>query len=54
MFINILYLKIIFFFLLSDVIGMDMDILIFILMIIVMSIIAILLDKWGKIIKLLI
>ena len=39
-------------FLLSDVIGLDMDILIFILMVIVMSIIAILLDKWGKVIKL--
>ena len=39
-------------FLLSDVIGLDMDLLIFILMVIVMSIIAILLDKWGKIIKL--
>jgi len=39
-------------FLLSDVIGLDMDILIFILMVIVVSIIAILLDKWGKVIKL--
>ena len=39
-------------FLLSDIIGLDMDLLIFILMVIVMSIIAILLDKWGKVIKL--
>ena len=39
-------------FLLSDVIGLDMNLLIFILLVIVMSIIAILLDKWGKIIKL--
>lgn len=38
--------------LLSDVIGLDMDLLIFIIMVIVMSIIAVLLDKWGKIIKL--
>lgn len=38
-------------FLLSDVVGLDMDILIFIIMVVVMSIIAILLDKWGKIIK---
>ncbi|NHJ21496.1 MAG: hypothetical protein EAX91_11170 [Candidatus Lokiarchaeota archaeon] len=39
-------------FLISDIIGYEMDILIFIIMIIVMSAIAILLDKWGKIIKL--
>jgi len=39
-------------FLLSDIIGLEMDILIFIIMVIVMSVIAILLDKWGKIIKL--
>jgi len=39
-------------FLLNDVIGLDMDLLIFILMVFVMSFIAILLDKWGKIIKL--
>ena len=31
---------------------LEMDILIFIIMVIVMSVIAILLDKWGKIIKL--
>jgi hypothetical protein len=43
---------IVFEFLLSDIIGLDMDILIFIIMVIVMSVIAILLDKWGKIIKL--
>jgi len=39
-------------FLLSDIIGLEMDLLIFIIMVIVMSVIAILLDKWGKIIKL--
>jgi hypothetical protein len=39
-------------FLISDIIGYEKDILIFIIMIIVMSAIAILLDKWGKIIKL--
>ena len=39
-------------FLISDIIGYKIDILIFIIMIIVMSAIAILLDKWGKIIKL--
>ena len=39
-------------FLLNDVIGLDMDILIFIIIVIVMSIIAILLDKSDKIIKL--
>lgn len=38
-------------FLISDIIGYEMDILIFIVMIIVVSAIAILLDKWGKIIK---
>jgi hypothetical protein len=45
-------IAIVFEFLLSDVIGLDMDLLIFIIMVIVMSVIAILLDKWGKIIKL--
>ena len=39
-------------FLLSDILSLEMDILIFIIMVIVMSVIAILLDKWGKIIKL--
>ena len=39
-------------FLLSDILSLDMDILIFIIMVIVMSFIAILLDKWGKVIKL--
>lgn len=39
-------------FLISDIIGYEMDILIFIIMVIIMSAIAILLDKWGKIIKL--
>ena len=39
-------------YLLSDVIGLEMDNLIFIVMVIVMSIIAILLDKWDKVIKL--
>ncbi len=38
-------------FLISDIIGFEMDILIFIIMIVVMSAIAIFLDKWGKIIK---
>ena len=37
---------------LSDLIGLEMNILIFTIMITVMVIIAILLDKWGKIIKL--
>ena len=39
-------------FLLSDIIGLEMDLLIFIIMVFIMSIIAILLDKWGKVIKL--
>jgi len=39
-------------FLLSDIISLDMNLLIFIIMVIIMSTIAILLDKWGKVIKL--
>lgn len=39
-------------FLIADIIGLDMDLLIFIVMVIVMTVIAILLDKWGKVIKL--
>ena len=39
-------------FLLSDILSLEMDILIFIIMVIVMSVIAILLDKGGKVIKL--
>jgi len=39
-------------FLLADIIGLEMNLIIFIVMVIVMSVIAILLDKWGKTIKL--
>ncbi|NVM44533.1 MAG: hypothetical protein HWN79_06430 [Candidatus Lokiarchaeota archaeon] len=39
-------------FLIADIIGLEMDILIFIVMVIVMTVIAIILDKWGKVIKL--
>jgi len=39
-------------FIISDIIGLDMDFLIFTIMVIVMTLIALLLDKRGKIIKL--
>jgi nitrate reductase gamma subunit len=39
-------------FLIADIIGLEMDLLIFIVMVIVMTVIAIFLDKWGKVIKL--
>ena len=39
-------------FIISDIIGLDMDFIIFTIMVIVMTLIALLLDKRGKIIKL--
>lgn len=39
-------------FLIADIIGLEMDFIIFTLMVIVITIIAIGLDKWGKVIKL--
>jgi len=39
-------------FLISDIVGLEKDFLIFIIMMIIITVVAILLDRWGKIIKL--
>ena len=39
-------------FLISDIIGLEMDWIIFAIMVVVITLLAIGLDKWGKVIKL--